>query len=114
MKKKIILFAVLFAIVILLGSLKKDNRYELTENKISKSLKSVEILEIETIPFDTEEIEDITLKKGERTVIRNGEDGKSEILYKVVFFDNKEEERIPISEKIIKNPVDEIIHVNSL
>lgn len=63
MKKKIILFAVLFAIVILLGSLKKDNRYELTENKISKSLKSVEILEIETIPFDTEEIEDITLKK---------------------------------------------------
>ena len=49
------------------------------------------------------------MNEGESEVTRKGEKGEKEVTYKVKYVDGKEESREKKSEKVTKQPVDEIV-----
>ncbi|MCR4595036.1 MAG: G5 domain-containing protein [Clostridiales bacterium] len=65
----------------------------------------------ETIEFKTEYQTDKTLAKGTSKVIQEGENGEKEVTYRIKIIDGKEigRDSEPLSEKIIKEPVNKII-----
>ena len=64
----------------------------------------------ETITKDVSEGSDETRNR----VIREGEDGLKEVTYKIKYQNDKEIEKIVLSEQIIKEPVDKIIQVRQV
>ena len=76
----------------------------------------VEKIEIkqEEIPFETVK-KDISngAKSTKNKVLQEGKNGLKEITYKVKYQNETEIERIKISEKVIKEPVDKIVQVKS-
>ena len=72
-----------------------------------------EIKKEEVISFTTEKKEDSTLEKGKVVVSQKGVDGIKEIIEKVTYTNDKETNREIISEKIIKEPVKEILLIGT-
>lgn len=64
------------------------------------------------IPFETvkKDVSSGSKQKQDR-IIQQGKDGLKEITYKVKYQNDKEIEKIKLSEKVIKEPVDKIIEV---
>ena len=67
----------------------------------------------EKIAYSTREEYSSALYEGEREVTRKGVEGEREITYKVTYADGKETAREKISEKVIKEPVDEIVTIGT-
>lgn len=70
------------------------------------------VVEQETIPYETitkDAAQGATDKKNK--VIQQGEDGIKEITYKVKYQNEEEIEKIKISEKVVKEPVNRIVQV---
>lgn len=62
----------------------------------------------EEIDFETEKEYSDLMNEGESEVTQKGEKGEKEVVYTVKYVDGKEESREKKSEKITKNPVNEI------
>ena len=73
------------------------------------------VVEQVAIPFETitKDISDGSDETRNR-VIREGEDGIKEVTYKIKYQNDKEIEKIVLSEQIIKEPVDKIIQVRQV
>ena len=69
---------------------------------------------IEKLPFKTQRVEDNTLKEGEEKVVVKGEEGEKEITTTVTPASQGQESKTEVTEKVIKEPVDEVIHVGVL
>ncbi len=70
------------------------------------------VVEQEPIPYETitkDASEGATDKKNK--VIQNGQDGIKEITYKIKYQNDEEIEKIKLSEKVIKEPVDKIVQI---
>ena len=70
------------------------------------------VVEIESISYQTKEVQEVNMKRGERKVTTAGVEGSKEVTYKVAY-DNSHREikREKLSEKITKNSVDEVVMV---
>ena len=106
-----------------------DKNSELTDNKTIRITKETEevveevlasydnivekiITEQVKIPFETvkKDVSSGASQKQDK-VVQEGKDGLKEITYKVKYQNDKEIEKIKLSEKVIKEPVDKIIEV---
>ena len=87
-----------------------------TEDVLSNYSRIVEkiVVEKEKIPYKTI-TKDVTSGSGTKQdkVVQNGEDGIREVTYKVKYQNGKEIEKIKISSKVVKEPVDKIIEVRT-
>lgn len=87
-----------------------------TEDILSNYSKIVEkiVVEKETIPYETI-TKDVTTGSGTKQdkVVQEGKNGIKEITYKVKYQNGEEIEKIKISSKVIKEPVDKIIEVRT-
>lgn len=87
-----------------------------TEDILDNYSKIVEkiVVEEEKIPYETI-TKDVTTGSGAKQdkVVQNGEDGIKEVTYKVKYQNDEEIEKVEISSKIIKEPVDKIIEVRT-
>lgn len=63
----------------------------------------------ESIDCESKEEYSDSMNEGESEVTRKGEKGEKEVTYKVKYVDGKEESREKKSEKVTKQPVDEIV-----
>lgn len=72
------------------------------------------ITEQVVIPFETITKEATGSGTKQNKVIQNGKDGLKEVTYKVKYQNDEEIERVEISSKIIKNPVNKIVQVVSV
>ena len=91
----------------------ENNKITIT-NKSEQEVQIAKISEsgIETIPYETitkDAAQGATDKKNK--VIQQGEDGIKEITYKVKYQNEEEIEKIKISEKVVKEPVNRIVQV---
>lgn len=69
---------------------------------------------IEKLPFKTQRVEDKSLKEGEEKVVVKGVEGEKEITTTVTRGTDGQQDKTDITEKVIKEPVDEVIHVGVL
>ena len=69
----------------------------------------VEAKETEKIPYSSEEAYSDSMEEGTSEVTQQGVDGEKEITYKVKVVNGQEVSREKISEKVIKEPVNEIV-----
>ena len=67
----------------------------------------------EKIAYTTKEVYSDDIAEGEKVVTQKGVDGEKEITYKVTYVDGKETARELVSEKIVKDPVEEIITIGT-
>ena len=67
----------------------------------------------ESIAFKTERQDDPTLEKGKEVVAQNGVNGTRTITYTVTYTDGKETGRTVASDKVTKEPVNQIIKVGT-
>ncbi len=72
-----------------------------------------EVKEKEEIPFETEKKNDSSLKKGTEKTGTEGVAGEKETTYRVKKVDGKEDSREKLDEKVIKEPVNEVILVGT-
>ncbi len=63
----------------------------------------------EDIPYSTETHYSAAMNKGTSKVTRSGSAGKKEVTYRVTIVNGREESREKVSEKVIKQPVSEIV-----
>ncbi|MDR1642446.1 MAG: G5 domain-containing protein [Clostridiales bacterium] len=70
-------------------------------------------LQRETIPFETQEVEDSELLKGNTEVVQEGADGEKEIATKISFMKEEEVSREIVSEKVILEPVPKIVKIGT-
>lgn len=63
----------------------------------------------ESIDYDTKEISDDTMYKGESKTTQDGVDGEKEVTYKVKYVDGKEDSEEKLSETVTKKPTDKIV-----
>ncbi len=90
------------------------------EDKIKEGLKiTVKRVEYkeetkkESIAFETEEKQSDSLAAGETQVTQEGSNGEKEVKYKVKYVDGKAVSKEKISEKVIKEPVNQIVTVGT-
>ena len=81
-----------------------------TQSNIQVRTENIEEYEKE-ISFGTEEIADDILPLGSRVVASGGQDGTSVEKATVIRINGQEQDRIPISEEVKKQPVNEIIKI---
>lgn len=68
-----------------------------------------------TIPYETVTRNVAgTEKNTQNTILQRGKDGLKEVTYKIKYQNEQEIERIQLSEKIIKQPVDKIVQVSKV
>ncbi len=67
----------------------------------------------ENIAFETEENQSSSLNVGETQVTQEGSNGEKEVKYKVKYVDGKAVSKEKISEKVTKEPVNEIVTVGT-
>lgn len=92
-----------------------ENSKNITAEEILSSYDNIVekiITEQVKIPFETvkKDVSSGSKQKQDR-IIQQGKDGLKEITYKVKYQNDKEIEKIKLSEKVIKEPVDKIIEV---
>lgn len=68
-----------------------------------------EITEIEPIPFETETEYSNSMFSDEIVEKTPGVEGQKEVTYQVTYVDGKEENRKPVSEKVITEPVSQVV-----
>lgn len=68
-----------------------------------------EITEIEPIPFETETEYSNSMYSDEIVEKTPGVEGRKEVTYQVTYVDGKEENRKPVSEKVITEPVSQVV-----
>lgn len=66
------------------------------------------------IPYQTETVKDYTMERGQTRIAQQGEMGKKVKVIKVTYENGKEVARNVIEEKVIKNPVPQIVRVGTL
>jgi len=66
------------------------------------------------IPFTTETKQSDSLERGQIKVLRDGEMGKKEVVFKVTYENGKEIAKNVIEENIIKNPVNKVVQIGTL
>ena len=87
-----------------------------TEELLGKYVTITDKIIVEQVEIPYETITKDVSKEGTETkdtVLQKGRDGLKEIKYKVRYQDDTEIERIIISEKVIKEPVDKIIQIST-
>ena len=99
--------------------IKYDNNDKITPNLDTKLKDNIQIKivkvdikgqkEYENIPFEITIDEDNKLFKGETVIVQDRNDGEKETVYKLIYEDDKLVEKKLVSEKITKNPTDEIV-----
>ncbi len=67
------------------------------------------VTEKQTIPFDTQNVDDPTLDKGQTKTNQEGKDGEKTSIYQVTYTDGTETDRKKVSETISTQPVARII-----
>ena len=75
-------------------------------------LKRVDVkkqVEIEAIPYETETKLSDSMEEGTSEVTRKGINGKKKVTYEITFVDGKEESRKAVKEKIVKEPVSQVV-----
>lgn len=81
----------------------------MAENEITVSVKTVEELRvIESIPFETEEVDSYNLSVNQSEIITEGIEGEKEIVYLVTRENGVEIERTVVEETIISEPVEQV------
>lgn len=75
----------------------------------------IEQTQTQTVPiaYETQEVQDPELVEGRTKVVTKGQDGSKEIVYSVGYVGDSEVKRTQISERIITEPVTEIISVGT-
>ena len=68
-----------------------------------------EITEIEPIPFETETEYSNSMYSDEVVEKTPGVEGKKQVTYQVTYVDGREENRKPVSEKVIEEPVSQVV-----
>ncbi|MEW9081187.1 ubiquitin-like domain-containing protein [Caldanaerobacter subterraneus] len=66
------------------------------------------------IPYQIETVKDYTMERGQTRIAQQGEMGKKVKVIKVTYENGKEVARNVIEEKVIKNPVPQIVRVGTL
>ncbi|MGI1690872.1 ubiquitin-like domain-containing protein [Thermoanaerobacter uzonensis] len=66
------------------------------------------------IPYQTETVKNDNMERGQVRVVQQGEVGKKQIVMKVTYENGKEVAKNIIEEKIIKNPINQIVYVGTL
>lgn len=66
------------------------------------------------IPYQTETVKNDNMERGQVRVVQQGEVGEKQIVMKVIYENGKEIAKNIIEEKIIKNPINQIVHVGTL
>lgn len=91
--------------------LKPKKETELTKdcNIVIKRVDVKEIKEKEAIPFAVELEYSSALYSGQNQLKQRGEEGKKQVTYEVTYVDGKEEKRKLVKEKVIKEPVAQIV-----
>ena len=87
-----------------------------TEEILGKYVKITEKILTEQVEIPYETItKDVSTSGSETTdrILQHGKNGLKEIKYKVKYQEEQEIERVIISEKVIKNPVDKIIQIST-
>ena len=85
-----------------------------SSNENTSNTKTETKVETENIPYSTEEISEVNMKRGERRVTQAGQVGRKEVTYRITYDESgKEISREKISEKIVVNPVNEKVLVGS-
>lgn len=72
------------------------------------------IKESKDISFDTVYKNDDNLERGVTKIVQNGQIGKKQVSFKVLLENGKEVSRQIVSEVILKNPVQKIVHTGTL
>ena len=80
---------------------------------ILKRVKVEKVTEIEEIPYKTENVSSSSMDKGTSKVTRAGVNGQKEVVYEVTYVDGVEESRVKVDEKILKEPVNQIVTVGT-
>ena len=103
---------------------KSDNSYEIAEreNVITKeeilssygTITEKMITEQVVIPFETITKEATGEGTKQNRIIQNGKDGLKEVTYKIKYQNEVEIEKIEISSKVIKEPVNKIVEVRTI
>ena len=92
-----------------------ENSQNITAEEVLASYDNIVekiVIEQVKIPFETVK-KDVSSgsKQKQDKVVQQGKDGLKEITYKIKYQNDKEIEKIKLSEKVIKEPVDKIIEV---
>lgn len=66
---------------------------------------------VESVPFSVETVNDTQMRKGERKVVQVGVNGSKEATYEVSYTNGSEVGRKLITQKMLTEPVREIVHV---
>ncbi|MBR5542553.1 MAG: M23 family metallopeptidase [Oscillospiraceae bacterium] len=67
----------------------------------------------ETIPFETREVSDSSIYKGDKKVVTQGKTGTRKVVADVTYVDNKEVSREIISSVVTKEPQTKVVHVGT-
>ncbi len=86
---------------------------EVLQENYSKIIEKI-IKETVKIPYETI-TKDVSTGSGitQNSIVQDGVDGEKEVTYKVKYQNDKEIEKIEISSKVIKEPIDKIIEVRT-
>lgn len=82
--------------------------YEITRN--GGRMLTVEV----DVPYATKKVKDSSVAEGKEVVKEAGEVGRKEQVYQVNFVNGVEVERVLVSEKVVKEPVDRVIATGAL
>ena len=66
------------------------------------------------LPYDVTKRNNGNMKKGKTKVVRQGEKGQAEVIYKVTYEDGKPKSKVAMTERVIKQPLSKIVEVGSL
>lgn len=81
--------------------------------KISR-IQEQTVTEIADIPFKVTKSYTDRLEQGKSVVVRDGQNGKKELIYKVILKDGKEIARTLLQEKVLKLPINKVIAVGTI
>lgn len=66
-------------------------------------------VEVESIPYETETKLSDSMNEGTSEITRAGVNGKKKVTYEITYVDGKEESRKVVKEKIVKEPVSQVV-----
>lgn len=99
---------------------KDDKVTPSVEEKVTDGMKIVvkrvtfdTVVEKEAVAYETTRENDSSLEKGREEVSVKGEDGEKEVTYRVTYVDGVEKSRKKKDEKVVKEPVNEVVRVGT-
>jgi len=69
--------------------------------------------ETTTLPFETVEVENDELMKGTKRTVTKGKTGSRVVTYKSIMVDGEEVDREILTEAVVSDPVDEVVHIGT-